>query len=110
MSRTPRAGAIAGAIVIGGAIFTSTTACTPPANCGTVVFIPQSDSLATHIFATKTACSTARALVNAGRTAAHAYSLDGFRCTARRVVPQGLPYRHYTCVGPSGRLVTWDSY
>lgn len=111
MPAMSRIGATLAAAATTGVFVGSVAACgPPPANCGRVVYIPNSDAGAVHILATKTACSTARGLVVAGETAPHAYHLYDFYCTAKQVNPQGLAYKHYSCVGANGRLVTWDSY
>ncbi len=77
------------------------------ANCGRIVFEPQTDNGAANIRARGTSCRRARRIVravyNGGRQP------FGYRCRSRAHDDGGLFFRHWVCTKNQAR-VTWDKY
>ncbi len=100
----------AGGVLLAGAALVPGVACAPPAHCGNVSFAPNSDWVAVKLAASKTACTTARALASTGKHGPATFSAYAFNCSGLRITSSGAPYISYVCSGPSGRAVTWRLY
>lgn len=74
-------------------------------SCGSVVFEPQTEWMASSIRAYRTSCSTARAIARRTKWRfSGSFHAKGFRCRGAQVKPTGLPYARWNCTRGGKRV------